>query len=209
MTPYFYKIMHIPSGRYYVGSQYGKNSDPTNLLTSYITSSKYVKQIIEKDGIESFKIVKILIRDDARDYEAKYLSKVYRLLGKDKFLQILINRNLSPGILLTKEIIEKANKKRKISNSIAAKKLLEEGRHNFQINNASNYEHVRKERAERMKGNNYGSYRNVTDELKQKLAEKSKGNTNVRGTRWWTNGTINKRSKECPGEGFYLGTTKV
>ena len=59
-----------------------------------------------------------------------------------------------------------------------------------------------------MKGNNYGSFRKMTDELKSKLSEKSKGNTNVRGTKWWTNGLINKRSRECPGEGFKLGTTK-
>ena len=54
----------------------------------------------------------------------------------------------------------------------------------------------------------YGSLREITDELKNKLAEKSKGNTNVRGTKWWTNGTINKRSIGCPGENFKLGTTK-
>jgi hypothetical protein len=48
----------------------------------------------------------------------------------------------------------------------------------------------------------------MTDELKNKLSEKSKGNTNVRGTKWWTDGTVNKRSKECPGINFILGTTK-
>jgi hypothetical protein len=120
----------------------------------------------------------------------------------------MINRNIAPGILLTKEIIEKANIKRKISNSIAAKKLFEKGEHNFQKYNASKYEHVRKLSSERMIGNNYGSLRKMTDELKQKLARASTGNTNVRGTRWWTNGVVNKRSKECPGENFKLGFTK-
>jgi hypothetical protein len=48
----------------------------------------------------------------------------------------------------------------------------------------------------------------MTDELREKIAEKSKGNTNVRGTRWWTNGSVMRRSKECPGEGFILGTIK-
>jgi len=209
MKPYYYVIKHKPSGKLYVGSQYGKNSNPENLLTTYFTSSKLVKELIEKDGVESFEIEYIDCRPDAREYEQKFLMKRYEKHGRDKFLQLYLNRNLSPGILLTEEIIEKANKKRRISNSISAKKLIKEGRHNFQMQiNPSKFEKNRKKSSERMKGNNYGSLRNMTDELKQKLAEKSKGNTNVRGTKWWTNGIVNKRSRECPGEEFKLGTTK-
>jgi len=208
MKPYFYKLKHIPTGRYYIGSQYGKYSDPSNLLTSYITSSKYVRQLIEDTGIGSFVIVKIVTREDAREYESKLLKRLYRVFGKEKFLHIMINRNISPGILLTEEVIKQANIKRRISNSIAAKKLMEAGVHNFQLYNASKYEHVREKSSQRMKGNNYGSLRNMTEELKQKLSDASKGNTNVRGTKWWTNGCINRRSKECPGNDFRLGFTK-
>ena len=180
MKPYYYVIKHKPSGKLYVGSQYGKNSNPENLLTTYFTSSKLVKELIEKDGVESFEIEYIDCRPDAREYEQKFLMERYEKHGRDKFLQLYLNRNLSPGILLTEEIIEKANKKRRISNSISAKKLIKEGRHNFQMQiNPSKFEKNRKKSSERMKGNNYGSLRNMTDELKQKLAEKSKGNTNV------------------------------
>ena len=208
MKPYFYKIKHLNTGKYYVGSQYGKNSDPTKFWKTYFTSSKVVKSIIHLDGIESFQIIEIIERNDAREYERRYLKKCFGMLGRQKFLSIFLNRNIAPGILLTKDIIEKANIKRKISNSLSAKRLMNEGRHNFQIKNAGECNHVRKQRSIRMQGNNLGSKRLMTDELKQKLAEKSKGNTNVRGTKWWTNGTINKRSKECPGENFKLGTTK-
>lgn len=200
---YFYKIKNINTGQYYIGSQYGKMAHPNNLLKTYFTSSKIVKEM----GYENFRIVYTKVREDAREYEARFLKKAYSILGRKKFLEILLNRNISPGILLTEENINLANQKRKISNSISAKKLLEEGRHNFQLKNASNYEHVKKMRSERMIGNNAGSKRKMTDELKKKLSEKSKGNTNVKGTKWWTDGKVNKRSIECPGENFKLGTT--
>ena len=208
MKPYYYVIRHKPSGKLYAGSQYGKNSDPSNLWETYFTSSKLVKELIEKDGVDSFEIEYIDCRPDAREYEQEYLMAMYKKYGREMFLDKFLNRNLSPGILLTEEIIAKANEKRKISNSISAKKLIEEGRHNFQLFPAHENLECRKKTSKRMMGNNYGSFRQITDELRDKLSEKSKGNTNVRGTKWWTNGTINKRSRECPGDGFVLGTTK-
>lgn len=205
MTPYFYKILHKNTGKIYVGSQYGKNSHPKNLWKTYFSSSDYVKKLIEEYGIESFEILTIKERPDAREYEQRYLLKMYYALGKDKFCNIFINKNLSPGILLTEEMIEKANIKRRISNSISSKKLLEEGRHNFQLKPASSYEHVRKKSSERMMGNTYGLGRIVTDETKNKIAEGVKGNTNVRNTKWWNNGKERKRSKASPGEGWKEG----
>lgn len=208
MRPYFYMIQHKPTGKIYVGSQYGKNSSPDNLFSSYFTSSKIVKSLIEKDGKNSFEIILLKERLDARDYEQKFLLEKYYELGRKLFLETYLNRNLSPGIILSEEIIQKANIKRKISNSISAKKLIEEGRHNFQKNPAHLNENWRKKVSERMMGNDYGKFREMDDELKNKIAEGAKGNTNVRGTKWWTDGKINKRCKECPGENFKLGTTK-
>ena len=206
MKPYFYKILHKNTGKIYVGSQYGKNSDSKNLLESYFTSSVYVKRLIKEYGTDSFEILTIKERPDARQYEQRYLLKMYYAFGKDKFCDIFINKNLSPGILLTREIIEKANIKRKVSNSISSKKLLEEGRHNFQLfTNASEYEHVRKLRSEKMMNNTYGLGRIMTDETRNKIAESVKGNTNVRNTKWWNNGNKRKRSKASPGEGWKEG----
>ena len=170
MKPYFYLIRHIYSGKYYAGSQYGKNSDSKNLLKTYFTSSKIVKKMIEEDGKNSFIIEYIDVRNDAREYEQKYLIEMYEKYGKIKFTEIYLNRNLSPGILLTKEIIEKANKKRKISNSISAKKLLNEGRHNFQLNPGHKNKQWREKTSQRMLGNNYGSLRKMNDELRNKIA---------------------------------------
>ena len=53
----------------------------------------------------------------------------------------------------------------------------------------------------------------LSEETKKKLSEahkmsgSAKGNTNVRGTRWFNNGKINIRSKECP-SGFVPGRIK-
>ena len=52
------------------------------------------------------------------------------------------------------------------------------------------------------------SKKRITDEYRKKQSDGAKGNTNVKGYKWWTNGEINKRSKSCPGERFYLGTKK-
>ena len=55
-----------------------------------------------------------------------------------------------------------------------------------------------------------------SEDHKRKLSEavklqhkegRSTGYPNLSGTKWWNNGEVNKRSKECPGEGFKLGRT--
>ena len=51
----------------------------------------------------------------------------------------------------------------------------------------------------------------LSEETRKKMCEANKGknigNTNVRGTRWFNNGKINIRAKECP-EGFIPGRIK-
>jgi hypothetical protein len=212
MRPYFYKIRNKQTGECYVGSQYGKNADSSNLLKTYFTSSK----LVEERGYENFEIVYVKERQDARSYESKYLKKAYNMLGKTRFCQLLLNRNIAPGILNTPESIEKANKKRKISNSRSAKKLIESGRHNFSkfLNNPdlnpANRTDVKIKKSEKMKTirkNRFWS-RDMTPELKAKLSESSKGNTNVRGTIWVVNSDgLKKRVQpnNIP-EGFQIGT---
>ena len=43
-----------------------------------------------------------------------------------------------------------------------------------------------------------------TEETKKKIGEANKGNTATKGMRWYNNGKINIRAKECP-EGFVPG----
>lgn len=205
MRPYFYKIKHKKTNQYYVGSQYGKMSHPDNLFSTYFTSSKLVEEL----GYENFEIVYIKEMNNARQYEANYLKRAYYILGKDRFEKVLLNRNISPGIIMTEEMMKTANVKRKVSNSIVAKKRVKEGTHNFQGWDQpwTRTPEERKKRSDRMKGNNYGSYRNMDDELKKKLAEKSKGNTNVRGRIWVVNknGHRMRVEKDQIPEGYIRG----
>ena len=49
--------------------------------------------------------------------------------------------------------------------------------------------------------------KNMSEETKKKIGAAQIGNTNVRGTRWFNNGKINIRAKECP-QGFIPGMLK-
>ena len=61
--------------------------------------------------------------------------------------------------------------------------------------------------AEANKGNKNALGCKRSEETKKKMREAAKGNKNVRGTRWYNNGKINKRAKECP-PGFVPGMLK-
>ena len=65
MKPYFYKIKELSTGRYYVGCQYGAKSNPLNFWVTYFTSNRYILN----QPKQGFKILKIIIREDARSYE--------------------------------------------------------------------------------------------------------------------------------------------
>lgn len=120
MQPYHYKIKHIHTGKYYIGSQYGKKSNKNNFFVSYFTSSKTVKKIISKEGVAAFQIIYLIEREDAREYESRLLKRLYEKFGKDKFLQIMFNRNISPGILLDQDSINRQKETKR--------KLLEQGK---------------------------------------------------------------------------------
>lgn len=56
-------------------------------------------------------------------------------------------------------------------------------------------------------GNKSKTGQKCSDITKRKIADSAKGNTNVRGTHWYTNGLYNVRAKECP-EGFRPGQVR-
>lgn len=202
---YFYKIQHVPSGSLYVGCRYAANCTPSELLVTYFTSSNKVKAIIENDGVGVFKIISIKVREDAREYEARYLKRMFRKFGSEKFKEVFLNRNTAPGILNDADSLARAAKKKKVSNSLSQHKLLSEGRHNWQKLTDEQKQRRSTNSSLSKKGNDYGKYRKITDEYRKNAAEKSKGNTNVRGTSWWTDGTVFKRAIDKPGESYYKG----
>jgi hypothetical protein len=205
---YYYRIRHKNTGMVYVGCQYGRNADPSLFFRKYFTSSKTIHQLIMEDGKDSFEVVKVVEMKDARMFEHKVLRYCYRKLGKDTFIKKFYNRNIAPGILLDEDSILRANSESKRQKMIEiANKRVSEGTHNFLIPYERTEYHKELCRQKQI-GNRYAAGRVLTDEQKQHAAEKSKGNTNVRGKFWWNNGTHMKRSIDCPGEGWIKGALK-
>jgi hypothetical protein len=52
--PFTYLIKCIPTNQFYYGVKYSKNCQPSDLWTSYFTSSKYVRSLIGKYGKDAF-----------------------------------------------------------------------------------------------------------------------------------------------------------
>lgn len=64
--PYFYVIKHVPSGRLYAGIRSASGCHPDELLRpdGYTTSSKEVKNLIDSDGLESFRVLYVVTEKD-------------------------------------------------------------------------------------------------------------------------------------------------
>lgn len=78
-TPFTYRVIHKPSGKWYYGVKYSKGCSPKDLWNTYFTSSSIIKRMIKDDGIHSFEIEirKIFSNvDSARNWEIKVLRKI-------------------------------------------------------------------------------------------------------------------------------------
>jgi hypothetical protein len=79
MKPFTYYLYHKPTGLKYYGTRYSKQCDPTDLWTTYFTSSSLVKELIKAHGADSFvfKVRKIFeTPEQALLWEHKFLSKI-------------------------------------------------------------------------------------------------------------------------------------
>ena len=80
-NPYFYIIKHKLSNKYYAGCKINASADSSNLMTEagYKTTSKVIKDLIEKDGLVAFEILKIKhfkTSEETLLYESRFLMKV-------------------------------------------------------------------------------------------------------------------------------------
>lgn len=97
--PYTYYLYHRPTGKKYYGSETKNNAQkkahPSNLWTTYFTSSKLVKNLIKKFGVDSFdwKIGKVFSTAlEALTYENTFQLRL-RVVEKEEWL----NQTLSLG----------------------------------------------------------------------------------------------------------------
>jgi hypothetical protein len=79
--PYFYIIKHIITQKYYAGCKINSRADSSNFMTEcgYQTSSNVIKDLILKDGLSSFNIIRIKHFETpsaALTYETRFLMKI-------------------------------------------------------------------------------------------------------------------------------------
>jgi len=82
--PYTYFIKHKITGEFYYGVKIGKDANPNTFWVNYFTSSKAVKTIIERDGIDCFEysIRKIFDSPEmAYKWEQRVISKIINKKG--------------------------------------------------------------------------------------------------------------------------------
>lgn len=193
---FVYKTTNLLNGRYYIGVHTTENEND-----GYLGSGTAITEAVKKYGRENF------AREILEYYDTP--SKAYEAEESLVDVNDPLSYNMKKGgfggwgpnatkMSHTPEVIERANKKRRVSNSIAAKKMIEEGRHNFQLHKAGDKPHVRKARSQRMKGNNYGATRKITDNSRELWSEAAKGNTNVRGRIWICNDITGERYRVSP-----------
>ena len=93
--PYTYLIGWKEHNKFYYGSKYGKDANPSTFWKNYFTSSKYVDEFrINHGEPDIIKIRKTFSNiEDTTAWEYKFLQKVHAQ-SNDKFL----NRNQSPSL---------------------------------------------------------------------------------------------------------------
>jgi len=92
--PFTYRIVHIKTGQWYYGVRFAKNCHPSDLWTTYFTSSKTVKTIIQNEGSNSFtfEIRKVFsCSESAKRWEARVLQKIINW-------SIVLNKNAWPAV---------------------------------------------------------------------------------------------------------------
>lgn len=92
--PFTYLIKHIPTGKVYYGLRYAKKCHPSDLWTTYFTSSYDVQKLIERDGKGAFLFeIRRIFTDTKKaiEWEKRVLRRM-KVIRREDF----INRNI-PG----------------------------------------------------------------------------------------------------------------
>lgn len=107
--PFTYCITHLPSGKKYYGARWAENCNPSDLWTTYFTSSRHIKELILHDGKDNFiaEVRKIFSDvDSCREWERKVLQRL-GVIHNDNWLNKNINGRFLPYGKQSKEHIER------------------------------------------------------------------------------------------------------
>lgn len=95
---YTYLIKCVPENTFYYGVRYAKGCRTSDLWNTYFTSSKKVKSLINKYGVEAFEheIRKTFNSvSKAREWEEKVLKKL-DVINDERFINQTDNRSIAP-----------------------------------------------------------------------------------------------------------------
>ena len=179
--PYVYSLkFHNPidgTNIWYIGSRYANSkyngvANPSDLLVTYMTSSTYVKELIETHGIEYFekKIRKTFDNaEECIEYERRLLTKL-DAKNSDAF----INRSNGFNSFYRKVLCEET--KRRISEAKKGKLFTDDHKQKLKESHIGRIgkkcsEETKRKMSEAKKGKTF------TEEHKQKLKENHKGRT--------------------------------
>lgn len=200
-----YCVHCIPTGKKYIGQTIQKIKNRINDHFSRSFNSQYkFHRAIKKYGKNNF-IYGII---EECNYDIINEKEIFWIKTYDTFKNgYNSDTGGKNGRLVSKET------KRKMSES-------QKGENAYWFGKSPSQEH-RKKLSEVKKGSNNHFYgKSHSEESKKKMSEIKKGKKHlketklkvseaVKGKKWWNDGISNKRSKECPGDGWRLGRIKV
>lgn len=97
MKPYSYLLGWPNQDRWYYGIRYAKGCDPSDLWTTYKTSSQHVHDFVLEFGDPSIILVRKTFKsvDSAREWEHKVLRRL-KVIKKDKWINRTDNKAIAP-----------------------------------------------------------------------------------------------------------------
>lgn len=113
MKAYTYTIQHLPTNKIYYGV---RKSTTVDIGTTYFSSSKLVKQMLQAESIENFKFKvrrKFLSYDEARLHETKVLSRIKAVTNP-----MVLNQAVSSPRLCSKNPTSEIQRRKSISNTM-------------------------------------------------------------------------------------------
>lgn len=127
MTSYVYvlKFLHPLYGtsHWYVGCRYAEGCHPDDLLTTYFTSSKSVRELIDLFGVSRFSVKSVKLFEDQKDakqYEEELVRRAIRF-GL-KLGDRLLNRNIPNTGWQTANLKGIPKSKEHVAKSVATRK---------------------------------------------------------------------------------------
>ena len=219
-TGFIYIWYDRKNKKYYLGCHWGTEDD------GYICSSNSMREAYRRRP-QDFKrriIKRNIEKCDLLSEEHKWLALISESeLGKKYYNLYTSNTSLRLAWAANKGRKHSDNEKIKRANSNRGKKRTEETKQKISdaltgtIRGPLSDEHKMKV-SESLKGDKNPFFGKQHDpELKKQMSVKTSATMKgrppnnaayIKGSFWWTNGSINKRSKECPGSSWTRGTIR-